>query len=74
MTFDLQDTHQEYTDHGSSYRGEDEQIAGLRLDLLIEESDSIAMPWLQFGSPEVSIENRLLTTTNIIRGGTTQWA
>ncbi|MDT3706285.1 MAG: hypothetical protein ROZ09_05620 [Thiobacillus sp.] len=43
MTFDLQDTHQKYPDHGSSYKGEDEQVAGLPLDLLIEDSESIAV-------------------------------
>lgn len=33
MTFDLQDTHQEYTDHGNFYEGESEQVTGLRLNL-----------------------------------------
>ena len=42
MTFDLQGTHQEYTDHGNSYEGESEQVTGLRLDLLIEDAESIA--------------------------------
>ena len=43
MTFDLQDTHQEYTNHGRSYDGESEQEAGLRLDILIEDSESITL-------------------------------
>lgn len=46
MTFDRQETHQEthqeYTDHGNSYKGESEHVAGPRLDLLIEDSESIA--------------------------------
>lgn len=46
MTFDRQETHQEthqeYTDHGNSYKGESEHVAGLHLDLLIEDSESIA--------------------------------
>ncbi len=42
MTFDLQETHQEYTDHGNSYEGESEQVTGLRLELMIEDAESIA--------------------------------
>jgi len=42
MTFDLQDTHQEYTDHGMNHAGGDEQDAGLRLNLMIEDAESIA--------------------------------
>lgn len=42
MTFDLQDTHQEYTDHGGSYDGGSERESGLRLDLMIEDPESIA--------------------------------
>lgn len=59
MTFDLHDTHQEYTDHGGSYEGESEQEAGLRLDLLIEDSESIAA---LVSYPEGRERNRFVRT------------
>lgn len=59
MTFDLQDTHQEYTNHGRSYDGESEQEAGLRLDILIEDSESIAA---LVSYPEGRERNRFVRT------------
>lgn len=59
MTFDLQDAHQEYTDHGGSYAGESEQESGLRFDLLIEDSESIAA---LVAYPEGRERNRFVRT------------
>lgn len=59
MTFDLQDAHQEYTGHGNSYEGECEQESGLRLDLLIEEPESIAA---LVAYPEGRERNRFVRT------------
>lgn len=59
MTFDLQDAHQEYTDYGGSYAGESEQESGLRLDLLIEDSESIAA---LVAYPEGRERNRFVRT------------
>lgn len=42
MTFDLQDSPHETTDHLMAETGEGEQQSGFRLDLMIEDSESIA--------------------------------
>ena len=42
MTFDLQDSPHETTDHITAEAGESEQKSGFRLDLMIEDSESIA--------------------------------
>ena len=59
MIFDIQDTHQQYTDHGSSYERESEQESGLRLDLLIENFESIAA---LVAYPESRERNRFVRT------------